>query len=493
MPERTRRTLPLLILLAAAALPGCGDKPSDKPYAGQSILVIVPKLQANLIRGPIIEQAEIFNRETGARVRVVTPDWDETIKKIDQSLTDPNLTYDIFVVLPLWKGTLQDHAAPVPDWVKQKIDWNDVLPIYRDNVLTWNNTAYGLPYDGDCINLYYRKDLFENPDYRRRFKQRHGYELAPPRTWKQYRDIAAFFNGWDWNHDGRIEHGITGLRVKGDVTLLQFFAQAGAYAKHPDEKAYYFDPRTMKPRINNPGFVRALREYVDDMRFGPPGMANFSGQDVRNTFASGQVAMAIDWADTGVHSANSPVSVVQNKVGYAQLPGADEVFNPATNHWEQRYNQASSISGSWMFLVNKDSPHRQLAFEFAAHMTAPELTRVLTATTGTAVNPSRFSHFKDAAAWEKAGFSTESARRYLDEITRSLSNPNVVTDITIPGAGRYYQALDEYVHQAVLGRMTPQAALDAAAAKWETITDELGRERQIAFYRQTLNLPAATR
>ena len=218
-------------------------------------------------------------------------------------------------------------------------------------------------------------------------------------------------------------------------------------------------------------------------------MASFAGHDVRNTFAGGEVVMAMVWAYPGVHSVNTPVSVVRDQVGYAQIPGSDEVYNANTGRWEKRYNQVSSISGSWTFLVNKDSPHQQLAFEFAAHMTSPELTRRLTATSGYAVNPSRYSHFEDAAAWQQAGFSTESARAYLDEITVSLTNPNVVTDITIPGAGRYYQALDGYVHQAVLGKMTPQAALDAAALRWEAITDEMGRAQQTRFYRQALNLP----
>lgn len=486
----------LALLLSAALATGCSDrpeaeKPTDRPYAGQTIMVIVPKLHANLIRGPILEEAERFGRRTGATVRVVTPGWDQTIEKINQSLTDPNLNYDIFVVLPLWNGTLLggEHIAPVPEWVKQKIDWDDVLPIYRDNVLTWNGVAYGLPYDGDCINLYYRKDLFDNADYRARFAERYGYALAPPRTWTQYHDIADFFNGWDWDGDGQIEHGLAGLRVKGDVTLLQFFARAAAFAKHPDDKAYYFDPYTMAPRIDNPGFVRALEQWVDSVKLGPNGMASFAGHDVRNTFVAGEVAMAIDWADLGIYAVNSPVSVIQDKVGYAQLPGSDEVFNPATGRWDKRYNQVSSISGSWMFLVNKASPYQQLAFDFAAHMTSPALTRVLTATSGNAVNPSRYSHFEDASAWEQGGFSTESARRYLDEITVSLANPNVVTDITIPGAGRYYQALDEHVHRAVLGKESPRQALEAAAREWQAITDELGRESQARHYRRSLNLP----
>ncbi len=485
-----------LIIVVLMVATGCDRTPENdtsaggKPFEGQSIMVIVPKLHAELIRGPILDQVAPFEAQTGAKIRVVTPGWNDTIEKINQSLTDPDLHYDIFVVIALWNGTLLggDHIEPVPQWVKDKIQWQDVLPIYRDNILSWGGVAYGLPYDGDCINLYFRRDVFENPKYMAMFSERYGYPLAAPETWKQYRDMAEFFSGWDWDNDGIKEYGIAGLRVRGDVTLLQFFARAAAYAKHPDEKAYYFDPDTMKPRINNPGFVRALTEWVDVMQFGPEGMASFAGHDVRNNFASGEVAMAMDWADLGIFAVNSPVSVIQDKVGYAQIPGAEMVFNPRSGSWDQRFNQVSSISGNWMFFVNKDSNNKKLAFEFAAHMTSPEMTSELTATSGNAVNPSRFSHFDDPASWQKGGFSTESASAYLKEITRSLANTNVVWDITIPGAGEYYQALDDYVHKAVLGKLKPQEALDGAAQRWEEITDRLGRQKQIETYRASLNL-----
>ncbi|MDX1295514.1 MAG: extracellular solute-binding protein, partial [Sulfurimonadaceae bacterium] len=417
------------MVLVALVVSGCSEqkqtdaKKVEKPYAGQSIMVIVPKLHAKLIRGPILDEVAGFEAQSGAKVRVVTPSWDETINNIRTSLTDENLHYDIFVVIGLWKGTLfgGDHIEPVPEWVKEKIDWEDVLPIYKENILSWNGVAYGLPYDGDCINLYYRKDIFADETYRTKFKAQYGYELAPPKTWKEYMQIASFFNGWDWDRDGKVENGISGSRVKGDVTLLQFFTQAAAYAKHPEDRAYYFDPETMKPRINSPAFVKALEEYLDVMKFGPEGMANFAGHDVRNTFVAGEVVMAVDWADLGIYAVNSPVSVVHDKVGYAQIPGSDEVYNHQLSQWQKRYNQVSSISGNWMFLINKNAKNKKLAFEFAAHMTSKQLTKELTATSGNAVNPSRYSHFKDPASWQKSGFSTESARAYLDEITLSLA------------------------------------------------------------------------
>lgn len=488
-----------VVLVGIFLLTGCEQKSkknqeeiqniSTKPYQDQSIMVIVPTLHAGLIRGPILQEAKKFQEKTGAKIRVVTPSWDETIKKTKKSLSDPYLHYDIFVVISMWNGMLlgSDHIEPVPKWVQERIQWDDVLPIYKNSILSHNGIAYGLPYDGDCINLYYRKDIFENKTYKTKFFKEYGFELAVPKTWEQYKKIAQFFNGWDWDNDGQIEYGNAVLRKKGDIAMLQFFATAAAYAKHPDDKAYFFDQETMQPRITTLAFQKALKDYIELIDYAPPGAVSFAGHDVRNNFVTGKVAMAIDWADLGIYAAENEVSILKgDQVGYGQIPGSNSVYNAITKKWEKRYNQVSSISGNWSIFVNKDSKNKKLAFEFAAHMSSKELSSKLVATSGNAVNPSRFSHFEDASDWVKSGFTKESARRYLDTITTSLTNKNVVYDITLPGAGDYYQALDTAVYKAVKGELTIQEALQEASINWENITNKIGRQKQIKYHKGSL-------
>ncbi len=497
MLKKTIKIITMVLLFIS--LIGCDHKQENnetasitQQYKDKSIMVIVPKLHADLVRGPILKEAKIFEEKTGAKIRVVTPNWNETIKSINDSLTQKDgLFYDIFVVIGLWNGTLlsdKNIISPIPDWVKEKIDWNDVLPIYKNNILRWGNIDYGLPYDGDTITLYYRKDIFEKKEIKEKFFNQYGYTLDIPKTWEEYIQISKFFNNWDWDNDNIVEYGNAGLRVKGDVSLLQFFAFAGAYTKYPNEKSYYFDIDTMKPKISKDGFVKALTQYIELINYGPPAMKNFAGQDVRNAFAKGEVALAIDWADLGTYVANSPVSIVKDKIGYAKLPGSNNVFNDKTNIWENIYNNPSSISGNWMIFVNDKSPNKKLAFEFASYMSSAEITKKYIVDAGSAVNPSRYSHFKDADSWEKAGFSKESARDYLDTLQYSLQNENVVMDIMIPGGELYYQALDELVYEAILGKLTPKQALEQAALKWEEITNKLGREKQKEYYKASLNI-----
>ena len=485
--NKTIRYILLTILLFVFI--GCGDKKGDSKVEKKTITVIVPKLNGKLIRGAILEEAKKFEEKTGTIIRVVTPSWADTITKIKESIKNPKINFDIYVIITSWGGSLlgEDQVAVVPDWIKKQIDWDDVLPVYKNNILTWGNKTYGLPYDGDCINLYYRKDVFENQNNQKNFLKEFGYILTPPKTWKNYEDIAKFFNGWDWDNDGKIEYGIAGSRLKGYGTVLQFFTRAAAYSKHPDDCAYYFDIDTMKPRINNEGFIKALEDYISVMRYAPKEILNFSPGDVRKSFISGDVVMAVDWANMGTMAANSEVSVVRNKVGYSNLPGYDEVFNSRTNRWDSIDNNPSSISGNWTILVNKNSKYKKLAFEFAAHMTSKELTSKLITVGWTGINPSRYSHFEDLSKWADSGFSQDSAKEYLNVISKSLNNKNVMVDIRIPGSSQYYAALSNGINLALKGDISPSEALNSVAIKWEAITDSLNRDNQIRLYRKSLN------
>lgn len=484
-----------LIMVIVLLLTACSDPTPPaamqdaRPFAGRSIMVIAPRLDAGLISGPILDEAKRFGAETGASVRVVTPGWNETAEKIRTSLNDSAAHYDVYVVTTSWLGPLfeADAVAELPPAVMEQIDWQDILPIYRNNLLTWNKRAYALPYDGDTVTLYYRQDLLEDSGHRKAFEARYGYPLRPPATWSEVHDIADFFTGWDWSGDGEADFGLVGNRKVDGSAMLIFLSRAAAYARHPDDPAFYFDPQDMTPRIDNPGFVRALREYIKALDYGPPGMGNFAGNDVRAHFIAGCCALAIDWANTGIMAESKETSQVRGRVGYAPLPGADEVWNSSSGRWEQRANRVASMVGNYLMLVSRRSRDAELAFAFAAHMTSREMTSRLVVTPSTGINPSRLSHLQDYAAWERIGFSHEAAQRYLGMIRDALASQSIIFDIRIPGSARYYASLDQAIMRAVQGVQTPQGALSQAAREWQLITDELGRESQIRLHAASLN------
>src|SRR5260370_34882782 len=60
----------------------------------------------------------------------------------------------------------------------------------------------------------------------------------------------------------------------GGLGFYSLGSRATAYAKHPDDKAWLFDVDTMKPRINNPAWVRAIQDVIDALPFEPADQLN---------------------------------------------------------------------------------------------------------------------------------------------------------------------------------------------------------------------------
>ncbi|RXJ93535.1 ABC transporter substrate-binding protein [Malaciobacter molluscorum] len=468
----------------------CNNENSTDKTKEQIITVLVPHL-GGLISDPVKIEAKKIQKNKDVIIRVVTPSWDDTVSEIKESLTDPNINYDVFFLFSSWAGSIlsNNSALEIPKWAKDKIHWDDVLPIYKKYIYSWNNKCYFLPYDGDNVIIYYRKDILENKEYQKKFKQIYHYDLKVPNTWQEYTNIAQFFNGWDWDNDGKIEHGLIGSRISNYGTMLLFFARAAAYAKYPEDNAFYFDINTMKPRINNPAFVKALKEYVNIMQYAPKEIINYSPFEVRQSFIAGDVALAIDWGDIGIMANNAKESVIKNKIGYAVLPGSNSVYNSKKQKWEKRFNKVTALTGNWIIVVNKNSKNKKLALDFATHMSSKELTQKLISKGWSGVNPSRVSHFYPTSyeEWNKSGFSKDEAIKYLKTIEKSLSNKNIITDIRIPGAELYYDALNIYLHKAIIKELSAQQALDIVYKQWEQITNNLGREKQIKLYKESIN------
>jgi ribose transport system substrate-binding protein len=109
-------------------------------------------------------------------------------------------------------------------------------------------------------------------------------------------------------------------------------------------------------------------------------------------------------------------------------------------------------------------------------------------TSGTGINPYRFTHFTNIDAWTQA-LSLTAASEYLDVVRTSLDSQNLALDLRIPGFYRYTEALQEELSRILRGESPTKEAMDRVALAWERITDDLGRESQLAVYRASMGLP----
>ena len=240
-----------------------------------------------------------------------------------------------------------------------------------------------LTIDGDLHLGTYRRDLFEDPATRQAFQAGYGRPLEPPRTWQEYRDIAAFFGGRPAPDGtplaGTALAGTLEAYARGGQRIWYLFSHAATYANHPDRPgAMFFDPDTMVPAIDNPAWVRALQEFLDLRRFGPTDAHGIDSEAVRRRFADGEGAMNIDWADTGVLAGDPRRSRVAGKIGFFPLPGSQEVWNPASREWD-RLAEPRSVTflafGGWIGVVPAASPHPDKAWSYLAWYWEPRAQR----------------------------------------------------------------------------------------------------------------------
>ena len=84
----------------------------------------------------------------------------------------------------------------------------------------------------------------------------------------------------------------------------------------------------MKPRINNPAWVRAIQDVIDALPSEPADQLNADpGTTGFQQFLAGTGSMLSWWGDIGSNAKTSDSSVVGDVTGFSILPGSDDVYN----------------------------------------------------------------------------------------------------------------------------------------------------------------------
>jgi multiple sugar transport system substrate-binding protein len=424
----------------------------------------------------------------------------ELTDKIMQSVATGTFLADVFQFESNARADVIGAKAlhEVPESVLEQVDIDDVLPSIR-STLTWEGKIYALPYDGDIHYYAFRKDLFADPDINSRFNAQFGYDLSPDTgavTWEQWRNIGEFFTGWDWNGDGEAnDFGLACMNKRGDTAWWGFHSRATAFAKHPDDPGYFLDTKTGEARLNNPGFVRALTEWVEENElWAPPGGTNFAYADSAAAVNGGRAVQTYSW-DAVTSGAQAEGSVIQGKEGFHILPGSNEVYNSQSGGWDAFETPSHApfhAFGGWVIAVSSQAEAANLdtIWEMVTELTKPE-SGLWFVTNFTGASPYRYSQFQNTEAFATGALNLgdEVAADYLTAAQETLDHPNYVTDLALPGWVQYRDALELAVAKAMAKEASPQEALDEAKATFDEISDRMGGlERQAEIYQLVLGL-----
>lgn len=493
----------LMFSLAAcngkASQGGSGDQGQDTetPASGQSQTgaheseTVINVAVGSFATSSIEAGKQAYEAEhPGVRINIIEIPFGSLYEKLNTAFATNTEAYDIAIFPSNWLSEFVEgsYVVSLEKYLGQKDNWDGLIPAYADMQL-FKGERYSIPIDGDSIILYYRKDALENQEYKQEFKNKYGYDLNVPSTWQEYRDVAEFFNGWDWDNDGQIEYGTIEAMAPKDVDGYIYLNRALTYAAHPDCTGYaFFNPDTMEPMVSSPAYERALSEWIEIKSFGPPNMINMGGGDQRAAFAAGESALAIDWHDTGIMAQDVSSSTVKEQVGYALSPGTRDIYNPVTGQWdhfdEVQYAPYLAFSG-WTTCVTSTCQNPEIATDFLCSLDTDEAALKAVTTAGTARNPYRYDQLEDARAWEESDIQFYKAQEYLDAIMASYTHENIQLDLRIPKAGSYLDALDLGISQAISGDLDVDAALKEVYNAWQEITAEQGIDVQKEYYQNT--------
>ena len=443
---------------------------------------------------PLQRRAPDWEQLTGGHVNVVAVGFQTIYDKALLDASTKTNSFDGYVFDPQWLGDFvgPGYLLDLSDRVTadSQLQWDDIGPFFRDFNATYNGKVYTIPLDGDFHMVYYRSDLL----------QKDG--LKPPATWDDYMTIATKYNGQDLNGDGEPDYGSCIAKKKGAQSYWWIISIAGGLlqAKGTNEGAF-FDTSNMNPLFGqNEAMDKALDMYAKTATVGPPDELNMDVGGTRGLFTTGRCALSMDWGDIGTLT---PGTYAQDKTGATITPGWKQVLDRASGklvncdantcpNAVDGVNYAPFASfGGWSGAINAASPkeNQDALYDFLSYMSAPAQSGVDVTLGKTGYNPYRTSHFSNSQPWLDAGLSQAAADNYLGAIKSSLENTNMVLDMRIPLTKRYQQdVLDTAVSQYLAGELDAPATEQAIADGWNAITDEAGKDAQLAAYVASLGV-----
>lgn len=135
----------------------------------------------------------------------------------------------------------------------------------------------------DVSALYYLKSIYEDEKNQAAYMEATGRELTPPDTWEEYKEQAIFFT------DAPNFYG-TQYAGKDEAIVGRF------YELVISEGGQLF-AENWAPAFDSDAGKRALQWFVDLYQAGavPPGTTSYLWDDLGQGFASGTIALNLDW------------------------------------------------------------------------------------------------------------------------------------------------------------------------------------------------------
>jgi multiple sugar transport system substrate-binding protein len=500
--------------LAQAAFDKADKGKPDPAWKGQKFTIGVYSAgQRGAVSGPVYFWRNKFQELTGATYDIVEIPFAELREKIFTDLQTGEGKYDIIINCSNYYGDYiaNDWILPIDKYFNDprmpKWDQKSISPAVA-SLYKWGDHWYGGNNDHDAMIMYFRKDIINDPKWQAAFKKETGHAMPVKMdTWDDVYEICKFFNGKDWNGDGKPDHGIT-LHLKvGGQGFFHFMALSAPYVVIPNpgkpatkvdryHNVYWFDPVTMEPLINSPGHVAALEMLIKLSKTGTSAMWGWSLGEAWADFLSGKALMTFSWGDVGSLAEDPTQSVVMGKVGARGIPGTMHPYDLQQKKFlnlPKANLVGNQVGCSWHPVISKYAKNPELCYYWMALQATPSINHFHVEEGWSGLNPGTtydwFPPYGTASPDEyaAAGWNKEDAVAYVNAYQDNFySYPIFQNYLRIPGAPEMQEVWDVHLSEAITGQVTAKQALDRTAEDWKRIINDTGKAQLLKLYQESI-------
>lgn len=279
-----------------------------------------------------------FEREFGIRLNFKFHPQKDLLKIIvDETIAGGNhdiLAYDAPWVEYLYQNLCLADLREFRDSYNYDIK-KCLAPIQKNAIV--NNHLVGIPVNGGSQLLFYRKDLFDDPDIQKAYSQQYRLTLRPPRTWTEFNNIARFFTQ-KYRPESPVPYGIS---MSGIITAMdpEILTRIWSFGGSPWDSYGY-------PSMNTPANRNAFLNLKESFNYAAPDSINISLDQAVSDFLTGKSAMLITFGEFASQLSVMNRNTFYNRVGFSKLP---------CSH---------SVASGWSLAMNPFTEKRKLVFKY---------------------------------------------------------------------------------------------------------------------------------
>ena len=356
-----------------------------------------------------------FETATGIKVNQTQVSYNDLLNKITTSV-EGGADVDVVEMDTIWTaqfasaGWVEDISDKITDAIKSDV------PESALSAVTYNGKLYGMPWFNSAKHLFYNEKLLKDA----------GFD-APPATLDEFVEQAKattkegqWGSTWCWKQaEGMICDWVAIMFTNKDAQILDANGQAV---------------------FNEMGGTDALQWMVDILythKAADPASLENTETEVLRALETGTYALTYNWEGT-LPEANDPAkSQAAPNVKIGLLPGSKDV-------------KSASVNGSegWAILAN--AQRKDNAWKLLEYMVSPAWQKKAALTIGD--YPVLSSLYSDPELEKNiADFAL-----YGEQFNYLAVRPQV------PGYAQKSDIIQRYLHEALLQKMTPKEAMDAA-------------------------------